>query len=107
MARYLFIARYASEGAKGVLAQGGSARRTALEKSAADVGGHVETFDFAFGEEDVYTICDLPDNRAAAALAMNVNASGRVNVRTVVLMTPEEVDAASHQSVAYAAPGTT
>lgn len=107
MSRYLFIARYASEGAKGVLTKGGSARRTAVEKAVTDLGGHVETFDFAFGEDDVYTIVDLPDNRAAAALAMTVNSDARTHVRTVVLMTPEEIDAASQQKIAYAAPGTT
>jgi uncharacterized protein with GYD domain len=105
MSRYLFIARYASEGAKGVLTKGGTARRSAIEKSVTDLGGHVETFDFAFGEDDVYTIIDLPDPRAAAAMAMNVNASGTTHVRTIVLLTPEEIDAAANQSVAYTAPG--
>ena len=107
MPRYLFIAKYASEGAKGVLAKGGSARRTAIEKSVTDLGGRVESFDFAFGEEDVYTIIDLRDNTAAASLALTVNSDGRTHVRTVVLMTPEEIDAAGQQKVAYAPPGTT
>jgi uncharacterized protein with GYD domain len=107
MARYLFIANYAPEAVKGVLAKGGTARRGALEKTAADLGGRLETFDFAFGEADVYTIMDLPDNRAAAALALSVNATGGASVKTVVLISPEEVDAATQVSVAYAPPGTT
>ena len=67
MSRYLFIARYDSAGAQGVLAKGGRARATAIEKAAADLGGRMETFDFAFGEDDVYTLCELPDNQSAAA----------------------------------------
>jgi Uncharacterized conserved protein len=107
MSRYLFIASYGPDGVKGLLAKGGTARRSAIEKTAADLGGRLETFDFAFGDADVYTIIDLPDNRAAAALALNVNADGRTSVKTVVLITPEDVDGATQVSVAYAPPGTT
>src|SRR5680860_142813 len=54
MARYMFIARYASGGVKGVVTAGGSARRAAIQKMAEELGGRLETFDFAFGEDDVY-----------------------------------------------------
>jgi uncharacterized protein with GYD domain len=107
MPRYLFISSYGPDGVKGLLAKGGTARRMAVEKTAADLGGHVETFDFAFGEADVYSIIDLPDNKAAAALALNVNAAGRASVKTVVLITPEDVDGATQVGVSYAPPGTT
>jgi uncharacterized protein with GYD domain len=105
MARYMFIARYGSDGAKGVAKAGGSSRRSAIEKMTAGLGGRIETFDFAFGEDDVYTIAELPDNKAAAAVALAVNSSGLVSVRTVVLMTPEDVDAAASQTVNYIPPG--
>ncbi len=106
MSRYLFIARYASEGSKGVLKSGGTDRRTAIDKLATDLGGHLETFDFAFGEDDVFTTVELPDNKAAAAVALAVNASGMTKVRTVVLLSPEDVDAAARQTVNYRPPGT-
>ena len=107
MPRYLFIAAYASEGAKGVLSKGGTARRSAIEKSVTELGGRLETFDFAFGVDDVCTIAELPENAAAAAMALTVNAGGRTRVKTVVLLTPEEVDAAAQLTVSYSAPGTT
>ena len=47
----------------------------------------------------------MPDNQAAAAVALAVNASGGAVVKTIVLLTPEEVDAAAQQSVGYRAPG--
>ena len=75
MPRYLFIATYTPQGSKAVLASGGTARRAAIEKMCADAGGRVESFDFAFGTDDVYTIVDLPDARTAAAIALTVNAS--------------------------------
>jgi uncharacterized protein with GYD domain len=105
MARYMFIARYASTGVKGVVSAGGSARRSAIERTAAGLGGRMETFDFAFGDDDVYTIVELPDNRAAAAVALAVNSTGHTSVRTVVLMAPEDVDAAATQTVNYTPPG--
>lgn len=105
MPRYMYIARYDSAGVQGVLAKGGSARASVIEKAAANAGGRMVTFDFAFGEDDVYTLCELPDNTAAAAVALAVNSTGLAHVRTVVLMTPEDVDAATKQQVSYTAPG--
>ena len=105
MPRYLFAASYSPDGVKGLLAKGGSARRTALEKAAADLGGRLETFDFAFGENDVFTIMELPGPSAAAALALRVSADGRASVKTTVLLTPEEIDDASNLSVSYVPPG--
>ncbi len=106
MAKYLYTGSYTMEGARGILAEGGSSRRAAVDKLAASVGGTVESFHLAFGSDDFFIITDLPDNAAAAALALTVSASGAVNVRTVVLMTPDEIDAATKLSPAYRAPGT-
>jgi uncharacterized protein with GYD domain len=105
MPRFLIIGRYAAEGARGLMSAGGSARRTAVGNAVAGLGGRIETFDFAFGEDDVYTLCELPDNTAAAAVALAVNSTGLAHVRTVVLISPEDVDAAAKQQVSYTAPG--
>ena len=105
MSRYLIRARYTAEGARGIASGGGSARRAAVEKMVTGVGGSLESFYFAFGDDDVYTIVELPDHTAAAAVALAVNASGAVNLRTVVLLTPEEVDAAAKKTVDYTPPG--
>lgn len=50
-------------------------------------------------------LVDIPDNAAAAALALTINASGNVVLKTAVLMTPEEVDLAVKKSPSYRAPG--
>lgn len=105
MAKYLIVASYTSPGVKGVIAKGGTARREAVEKMAADLGGHVESFYFGFGEGDAFVIADLPDNVGAAAVALAVGASGMATVRTTVLLTPEEIDRAAATSVNYAPPG--
>ena len=105
MPKYLFQANYVGEGVKGLLKEGGSSRRVAVEKAAQSVGGKLEAFYYAFGDTDAYVIVDLPDNAAATALALTVNSSGVAVVKTTVLMTPEDVDAAVKKSPSYRAPG--
>ena len=105
MAKYLFTGSYTAEGGRGVLGEGGSGRRAAVDKLAASLGGKVESFHFAFGSDDYFIIVDLPGNAAAASLGLTVSASGAVSNRTVVLMTPEEIDAATKLSPTYRAPG--
>jgi len=105
MPKYLIEASYTLDGVKGVQAAGGSARRDAVAEVAESVGGQLESFYFAFGDHDVYTVVDLPDNESAAAVALTVNAAGGATVRTVVLLSPEEVDAAAQRSVEYRPPG--
>ena len=105
MPKYLFEAAYTIEGVKGVQSAGGSARRDAVTKVAESVGGRMESFHFAFGDRDAYVIVDLPDNESAAAVALTENAAGGATVKTTVLLTPEEVDAAAQRSVDYRPPG--
>lgn len=105
MAKYLFQGSYTEEGLKGLLKEGGSKRREATEHVIKSVGGTLESYYFAFGSNDFYVIVDMPDNVSTAALALTVNGSGAVNVKTVVLLTPEEVDKAVKKTVDYRPPG--
>jgi uncharacterized protein with GYD domain len=105
MAKYLIQASYTAEGAKGVQAKGGTSRREAVESALESVGGELECFYFGFGEHDAHVIVDLPDNQAAAAVALSVAAGGGAEARTTVLLTPDEMDEAAKRSVDYAAPG--
>lgn len=105
MPKFLIEASYTIDGVKGVRSAGGTARRDAVADVAKSVGGSLESFYFGFGDRDAYVVLDLPDNEAAAALALTVNASGGAMVKTVVLLTPEEVDAAAQRSVDYRPPG--
>jgi uncharacterized protein with GYD domain len=105
MAKYLFEARYTIEGAKGLAREGGSGRRAALAKMAEGLGGKLEAFYFAFGEIDAYVIVDVPDSVTAAAVALAVNQTGAAGVRTVVLISPEDMDKAAKKSVEYRPPG--
>ncbi len=103
--KFLHSVCYSSEGIQSVASEGGSARRSAIEAAARSLGGTVESFHFAFGDVDAFTILDLPSNEAAAALGAAVCAGGAARVRTTVLLTPEEVDAALSHEVSYRPPG--
>ena len=105
MAKFLILADYTLEGVRGVQKAGGSARRDAVAAALETVGGKLESFHFAFGDHDAYVIAEVPDNTSAAAVALTVGASGGASTNTIVLLTPEEVDAAANQSVGYTPPG--
>jgi uncharacterized protein with GYD domain len=105
MPKFLFVASYTLEGTKGVQTAGGSARRDAIAAMAESLGGKLESFYFAFGEDDAYVVIEAPDHETAAAASLAVNASGGATVKTVLLLAPEEIDAAAKRSVDYRPPG--
>ncbi|MGP0028962.1 MAG: GYD domain-containing protein [Acidimicrobiales bacterium] len=103
--KYLVQASYIGDGVQGLRQEGGSARRDVAAKACSSVGGKLDAFYYAFGEADVVSIMDLPDNVTAAGLALFVAASGKVDIKTTVLLTPEEVDAAVKVGGDYRPPG--
>ncbi len=105
MAKYLFEASYTNVGAKGLMSEGGSSRRQQIQSMLGTMGGKLEAMYYAFGDNDVYAIVDVPDNVTAVAVSMAVNASGAVTAKIIVLITPEELDEASKKSVSYRPPG--
>ena len=105
MPKYLVQASYVGEGLKGLLNEGGSSRRAAVETVVKGMGGTLESFYYAFGKDDVLGVVDFPDNAAAAAFSLAVNASGMIKARTTVLMTPEEFDKATKKTVDFRPPG--
>jgi uncharacterized protein with GYD domain len=105
MPKYLLTVSYATDGVKGLLKEGGSARQAAAKKAAKSLGGKVESFYFALGEADAYVIVDMPDNASAAAISLALGATGLVIASTTVLMSCEEMDEAVKKSPAYRGPG--
>jgi len=105
MAKYLIQADFTAQGTKGLLNQGASARRKAVEQAVKSLGGKVEALYWAFGDHDTVLIVDLPDNAAAAAFSLTISSSGAVRATTTPLLTAQEVDAACKQTVKYSPPG--
>ena len=105
MPKYLVQARYTAEGLKGLIEDSGSGRRADVQAAVKSVGGKVDCFYYAFGEDDVFVIVDVPNHIAAAALAINVSRTGTVRIRTTPLLTVEDVDRALQIDAKYRAPG--
>jgi uncharacterized protein with GYD domain len=108
MAKYLIEAAYSQAGLKALVRDGGTGRKKVVEAAVKALGGHLDSMHFAFGTSDIYAIVDAPDNITAAAFALAVGGTGvAAHLKTIVLMTPEEVDQAAKKSAAsgYRAPG--
>ena len=90
MGFYLSKFRYTPEAWKGLLANPVD-RVEAVRKVTEARGGRLVGYWFAFGEYDGYVISEMPDNVTVASVAVEVAASGTVQIETVVLLTPEEM----------------
>ncbi|WP_419947928.1 GYD domain-containing protein [Candidatus Palauibacter sp.] len=105
MAKYMFRTSYTQSGLKGLIAEGGTGRREALRQTVESVGGTLEGFYYAFGDDDLLLIADLPDEQAALSLSLNIAAAGALTVSVTVLIDPENVDEAVAQGISYRPPG--
>jgi uncharacterized protein with GYD domain len=105
MPKYMLQVSYTAEGAKGLLKDGGVKRRHVASGLVESVGGKLEAFYFAFGESDAYVIVDAPDSASVAAASIALAASGAATAKTIVLITPEEMDQAAKKSTSYTPPG--
>lgn len=105
MPKYLFKVKLTPDGLKGLLREGGNARREVVGRMVEGLGGRLETMYWAFGDDDVYVTAELPGNTSAAAMGMVVSAAGGVRTSTVVLLSADEIDEAARQQVDYRAPG--
>ena len=105
MPKYLIQATYTAEGIRGLVRDSASGRKADVQSAIKTVGGKMEAFYYAFGADDVIVIADLPDNIAAAAVALSSSGSGAVRVQTTPLLTVEDVDQALELHIQYRAPG--
>ncbi len=105
MPKYLVQASYTAEGLRGLQKDKASGRKQAVLNAVEPLRGKVESFYYAFGDDDVVVILDMPDNVNAAAMSLAISASGLVRLKTTPLLTVEETDQALAKSVNYRAPG--
>jgi uncharacterized protein with GYD domain len=105
MPKYLISANYTAKGMEGVRAAGAKSRVDAVSTMLEAIGGKLDSFHFAFGDTDVFAIADVPDDEAAAAVAIAINSSGAVNTRTTKLLTVDQIDEALRRTVDYRPPG--
>ncbi|MGD1221073.1 MULTISPECIES: GYD domain-containing protein [Streptomyces] len=105
MPKFLIQATYTPEGTKGLLDEGASGRRAAVDQVVTGLGGTVEAMYFAFGQDDIVIIVDFPDPVSMAAASLAVKASGALHTRATPLLTLDEIDEAARRQVPFRAPG--
>ncbi|WP_028800306.1 GYD domain-containing protein [Streptomyces sp. 142MFCol3.1] len=105
MPKFLIQATYTPEGTKGLLDEGASGRRSAVDQVVTGLGGTVEAMYFAFGQDDIVIIVDFPDPISMAAVSLTVKASGVLHTRATPLLTLDEIDEAARRQVPFRAPG--
>ena len=105
MPKYMIQASYVGEGLKGLLKEGGTKRKDTVAQVIEGMGGKLESFYYAFGDYDVVGVADMPDNLSSVAFSLMINASGMINAKTTVLLTPEDIDQATKKVVEYRPPG--
>ena len=104
MPRYLWQVSYTVDGVEGVLRDGCTKRRQVVQQLVESLGGRLELFDYALGNDDAFIVAQLPNNVSAVTVSMVVNAGGGAALKTSVLVTPEEVDQAASKRAAYVPP---
>jgi uncharacterized protein with GYD domain len=105
MPKYLVHASYTAEGLQGLQKDKASGRKAAVTTAIETLGGKLESMYYAFGDDDVIVILDMPDNINASALSLAISSSGLVRTKTVPLLTVEETDKALSKLAKYKAPG--
>ena len=71
MPKYLVQASYTTEGIQSLVRDSASGRRADVQAAVKTLGGKVEAFYYAFGDDDVVLILDLPNNIKAAAVELD------------------------------------
>ncbi len=108
MAKFMALAKYSPDAAKGVVETGPGAREEYVRKALAESGAKVEAFYFIEGGEwDLVVIADIPDvpGASVATYLSNQGAGIYANWRGYRLFTGAEVQAAAGQVVTLKRPG--
>ena len=75
MPHYMIRGSYTANGAKGLVAEGGSSRIAQATALMESLGGRIECLYFAFGADDIVGIVEMPASASAAAASLPVSPS--------------------------------
>ena len=100
MASYLLQVGYTPE-AWAAMLQNPQDRSAAVKAPVEKLGGRVERFWLSFGDYDIVSVIEMPDNVSAAAFSMAVAAGGACRaVRTTPLLSSSEGQEAMKKAAA-------
>jgi uncharacterized protein with GYD domain len=103
--KFLLQSTYTVDGLKGLINDGGTKRAKVVQQTIEASGGQLESIHFSFAERDTYVLCELPDHKTAAGVAIAIRAAGGLDTRITPVLTAEEVDEATRVNANYQPPG--
>ena len=92
MSKFMYSGSYTPEGVKGLLKEGGTARRDETKRIVESLGGELESYYWCYGRTDLLAIMDFPDHTTVTGMALNIAASGKFKGNITPLITVEEMD---------------
>tara|TARA_B100000287_G_C20452206_1_gene709926 strand:+ start:264 stop:575 length:312 start_codon:yes stop_codon:yes gene_type:complete len=95
----MYSGSYTAEGAKGLLADGGTNRRDEAKKMVESMGGSLEAYYWCYGSTDFMCIVDVPSSEVMSKFALQIGASGMFSGNLTPLITVEEMDKITGASV--------
>lgn len=102
MAKYLFLGRFARDGANGLLKDKASGRETAAAAAFESVGGKLEALYYTAGKYSFALIADVPEGVSLVSLSTATRAAGTVDEADIhPLFDVAEVDAALAKGFTY------
>jgi uncharacterized protein with GYD domain len=88
MPHYIMLFRYTQKGAENIKAS--PARLDAAKKGIEAAGGKIKGFYLTMGQYDAVSIVELPNDDAAAKLALATASQGNIRGETLRAFTEEE-----------------
>ena len=92
MSKFMYSGSYTKKGVKGLLEEGGTARRDETVRIVESLGGTVEAYYWGYGSTDFLAIMEFPDHTTVTGMALNIAASGSFQGNITPLITVEEMD---------------
>ena len=105
MAKYLYRLQYTKAGLEGTVKEGFKRREAFFRSTVKGLGGTTEAAYWAYGEDDIFIVVDLPDSPTATGLSLALALTGSFRVTTTPLLTAADMDAGSKKRPSYRAPG--
>lgn len=82
MATYIVLSKFTQQGIQTI--KDAPKRRAAAEELAKSLGGELKQAYVTMGQYDLVAIVELPDNEAAAKMAMRIGGIGNLSTATLV-----------------------
>ena len=106
MSKFMYSGNYTKRGVKGLLKDGGSARKEETVRLVESLGGKLEAYYWCYGATDFIKIVDFPDHTTVTGIALNIAASGSFTGNLTPLISVEEMDEMVKVSIGdWQAPG--